>query len=166
MPVDFFSAACKSESSLAEFGICDDPPPPNTPAYVDEDTSNKQKWIAKVNNSSLKPIEFFAIDNCVELSKPEGGAQRRCDGLLRFDNTLIFVELKSGTHGWLGKGRKQLTETIERFRAEVTGSFTEVKAYVCNNMRPRAAESHKIEMARFKNDTGLILRIKQEISIP
>ena len=76
MPVDFFSAACKSESSVAEFGICDDPPPPNTPAYVDEDTSNKQ------------------------------------------------------------------------------------------NMRPCAAENHKIEMERCKNDTGLILWIEQEISIP
>ena len=166
MPVNFFSAACKSESSVAEFGICDDPPPANTPAYIDEDTSNKPKWIAKVNNSSLKPIKFFAIDNCVELLKPGGGAQRRCDGLLRFDNTLIFVELKSGAQGWLGKGREQLTETIERFRAEVNGSFTEVKAYVCNTMRPRTAESHKTEIAKFKNDTGLILQIKQEISIP
>ena len=166
MPVDFFSAACKSESSLAEFGICDDPPPPNTPAYVDEDTSNKQKWITKVNNSSLKPIEFFAIDNCVALSKPEGGAQRRCDGLLRFDNTLIFVELKSGTYGWLDKGRKQLTETIERFREEVHGSVMEVKAYVCNNMRPCTTGNHMTEIQKFKDDTCLILQIKQEIAIP
>ena len=166
MPVDFFSAACKSKSSVAEFGICDDPSPPNTPAYVDEDTSNKQKWIATVNNSSLKPIEFFAIDNCVRLSKPGGGAQCRCDGLLRFDNTLIFVELKSGMRGWLGKGREQLTETIERFRVEDTTSFEEVRAYLCNSMRPRAAQNHMPEIAKFKKATGLILRIKQEISIP
>ena len=166
MHVNFFEERCKSESNSRYFGICDDPEAARTPAYLDEDELNNQNWIGKVSNSSSETIEFFAIDNCVKLLRPGGEIQNRCDGLLRFDNKLIFVELKSGKHGWLGKGRKQLTQTINRFKEEYNiSSFNKVKAYLCNNMRPRATSNHKIEIQKFKDETGLILRVEQEIRI-
>lgn len=166
MRVTFFQDKCKSGSSSKFFGICDDSDYQRAPAYLDENESNQSERIGKVNNSGSKIIEFFAIDNCVELLRPDGRMQNRCDGLLRFDNILIFVELKSRYKRWLGKGREQLTETIHRFEEEHgISSFKEIKAYSCNNIRPRTTTNHMAAIQKFKDSTGLILRVEQEILI-
>lgn len=167
MSVSFFKDSCKSESSAQQIGICDDPPPSNNPAYLDEE--NTIKWIGKINNINLKFIEFYAIDNCVTLLRADGNMESRCDGLLKFGNNLIFVELKSRdapAKKWLKKGREQLTETINRFKAEHDISFFDkIEAYVCNNVKPLAASGHAVNIQKFKDDTGLILRGQQEILI-
>lgn len=167
MSVSFFKDSCKSESSAKQIGICDDPAPSNNPAYLDEE--NTKRWVGKVNNINLKLIEFYAIDHCVNLLKPDGKMQRRCDGLLKVESNLIFIELKSRdapTRKWLKEGREQLTETINRFRVEHDiSSFDKIEAYVCNNVKPLAASGHAVNIQKFKDDTGLILRGQQEILI-
>ncbi len=72
---------CKTESDSTRFGICDDPPPPHIPAYIEED--NPLKWIAIIHNPKQESVEFYAIDHCVEIVRTDGTMESRCDGLLR-----------------------------------------------------------------------------------
>lgn len=112
MPINFFQAHCKSSSNKKIFGVCDDVP--NSPAYIDETTS--LKWIAIVSNAKEKEIEFYAIDNCLDIRRPNGDMESRCDGVLTDDKKLIFVELKERESGqWFKKGREQLTTTLNIF---------------------------------------------------
>jgi hypothetical protein len=165
MPINFFDSSCKDSSNKEKFGLCDDPPPAQERAYIDE--INRSKWIAIVNNPKKAEVEFFAIDNCVDILKPNGTMGSRCDGLLFYDkNRLIFVELKSREGGqWLKKGREQLTKTIEKFKAEYDITPYHVEAYVCNSLRPLAHIGQAVNIQKFKNDTGFILNGKQEINL-
>jgi hypothetical protein len=36
MPINFFVEEAKTTSSYLKFGLCDDPPPAQNPAYIDE----------------------------------------------------------------------------------------------------------------------------------
>ncbi|MFA6008432.1 MAG: hypothetical protein WC799_00505 [Desulfobacteraceae bacterium] len=158
MPVDFFNAMCKTESKKEEFGLCDDPPPSIEPAYINE--SNPMKWIAIVKNSEQEIVDFYAIDNCVQIYREDGSMESRCDGLLSYLNNLIFIELKSREGGqWLKKGRIQLTTIVEIFKSEndIT-NYEKVEAYVCNSLRPLAHSGQLSNIQKFKDDTGLILR--------
>jgi hypothetical protein len=160
MPINFFQDHCRSESSQHEFGLCDDPPPSSDPAYIDE--NNTADWIAIVKNTDKSPVQFYAIDNCVEMLRPDGSMASRCDGVLSYqDNSqLIFVELKSRRSGqWFKKGREQLTSTINKFKAEYDiNMYCKVEAYVCNNLRPHAHSGQAENIQRFKDQTGLILK--------
>ena len=156
---------CKSTTQSHEFGLCDDPPPSTLPAYID--TTDQAKWIAHVNNLALKEVTFKAIDNCVEIFRPDGSRESRCDGLLTYERNLIFVELKDrGTGGWVTKGRTQLTITINKFKEnhDIT-QFDTVEAYVCNKQTPLVVTSINSEAQRFRDDTGLLLKANRVISI-
>jgi hypothetical protein len=81
----FAKARCQETINKVRFGICDDPPPSKSPAYVD--ISNKSKWIAIVENNSLYAVVFTAIDNCIEYEFPKKGGRveeigKRCDCVL------------------------------------------------------------------------------------
>lgn len=88
MQIDFFFQPCKSGSSSAKFGLCDDPDPAKNPAYIDE--ADSTKWIATVDNPNLKVAEFYAIDNCLNILDEAGAMQSRCDGMLSYENKVIF----------------------------------------------------------------------------
>ena len=93
--------------------------------------------------------------------------ESRCDGVLSFDNKLIFVELKEREGGqWLKKGRLQLTATILRFKQEqdVT-KFSNVRAFVCNRLRPLAHKGQFSNIQKFKDETGYTLEGKNNIEI-
>ena len=159
------NVVCKSTVQSSTFGLCDDPPPSSLPDYID--TTSPMKWIASVNNPNLKPVTFKAIDNCVEILRPDGLQESRCDGLLIIGSNLIFVELKDrASSGWLGKGRSQLTITITKFKQEHDVSqFEKVEAYVCNKQKPLAVTNISTEAQKFKNDTGILLKVDRNISI-
>lgn len=166
MPINFFDAGCKTESSINQFGLCDNPKPAEDPAYIDEDTPSK--WIAIVKNQTNKDVDFYAIDNCVTVLKPDGvNLESRCDGMLHFDNTVIFIELKMrGGSGWLSKARSQLTITLGKFKEENTlADFDKVEAYACNGLRPTANQGNNTELQKFKDETGFIMYAQQEIEI-
>lgn len=165
MPIDFFKPSCKTESDSNEFGLCDDPPPITEPAYIDENDSSK--WIAIIKNSEQKTVRFYAIDNCVSILKPDGNMESRCDGLLLYSNNLIFVELKSRKGGqWLKKGRIQLTTIVKIFQSEndIT-DYDKAEAYVCNNLRPISHIGQASNIQKFKDETGLILKGKNTITL-
>lgn len=163
MPIDFFQNRCKTQSDDLEFGLCDDTP--NSQAYIDE--TDQSKWIGIVKNPDEKEAEFYAIDNCVEVKRPNGEDESRCDGVLKESTNLIFVELKErGSKGWFGDGRKQLTTTINIFKANHnTSAYSSIIAHVCNSLRPAANSGRAASIQMFKDDTGYILKDQQEIII-
>jgi len=165
MAINFFDLTGKTSSSAVTFGLCDDPSPAANPAYIDETDTNK--WIGEVSNPTLKNADFYAIDHCVEILRPNGEQESRCDGMLHYDNTLTFVELKDRTfRGWLGKACDQLTITVGVFHAnhDIT-AYDQVDAYVCNKQRPFFKSGFSNVIQRFKDDTGLILTVQKEIAI-
>ncbi len=181
MPIDFFTApctaangnckipgvVCKNSTSNLEFGLCDDPPPPTLPAYMDMDLLNKSKWVAKVDNPDAKEIIFKAIDACVPILRPNGEPESRCDGVLINGNKLTFVELKDrGSNGWIRKGRDQLISTYLVFKAnyDVT-KFVITEAYVCNKQVPLAVTSNLIHIQKVKDETGMLLKVDRKIPV-
>ena len=72
MPIDFFENKCKSTSNKIEFGLCDDPPPAENPAYIDE--NDVSKWIGIVKNNTNKVKQIYKIIIPVSLKglSPQG----------------------------------------------------------------------------------------------
>ena len=165
MPIDYFVNSCKTSSKETRFGLCDDPPPASSPAYINE--NDAVKWIGIVNNKEQKEVHFNAIDNCIDIKKSDHKMDSRCDGILSYENNLIFVELKERkSKKWLKKGREQLTNTINRFKKETNVStFSSIKGCVCNSLRPSAHVGQAVNIQKFKDDTGYILHGKREIDI-
>ena len=175
MPINFFQQSCKESSNESAFGLCDDTPPPNIPAYIDENDTSK--WIATVENLNNKNVDFYAIDNCLTILKPNATNDKEStsEGFLHHTNDLVFVELKDRvSSGWLKKGREQLTNTIRLFSAnhDIT-AFSNIEAYVANKQRPLANAGFSNQIEQFKDDTklilndnmGLILKVQATISI-
>jgi len=167
MPVDFFINGCKSQSNKSKFGLCDDAHPALNPAYINE--IENANWIGIVNNPLEKQIDFYAIDHCIEILKPNGLMEKRCDGMLHYNNRLIFIELKSRKrkgNKWLKDGSKQLETTISVFKENQNiASFEKIEAYVCNQLKPRSHQGHFTQIQKFKEKTGLILRTEQIIKL-
>lgn len=165
MPIDFFINSCKTHSNKIEFGLCDDPPPASNPAYIDEDDNSK--WIGVVKNNNNKEVEFIAIDACIDIRKPDGNLESRCDGLLSFENNLIFVELKFREGGqWLKKGREQLTITVNNFKMNYNIlDYNNVHGNVCNSLRPLSHSGHAANIQQFFDETNLVLKSDNIIEI-
>lgn len=165
MPIIFFDNHCKTSSNIESFGLCDDPPPSENPAYIDE--NNSSKWIAIVNNPMNKEIDFYAIDNCVNILKANGKTESRCDGMLNYEDKIIFVELKMrGSSGWLAKARCQLTITFNKFKENnILTNYSSIEAYASNSLKPLANQGNLAQIQKFKDDTGLIMHVQQQINI-
>jgi hypothetical protein len=167
MAINFFEEKCQNQTNQTRFGICDDPSPSKNPAYLD--TKNINKWIAIVENNQGIEILFTAIDNCIEILRPDGKMDSRCDGMLTYDKKIIFVELKERNYKnsvWIDEADKQLRQTISVFVNHYDiADFYSKKAYIANRKKPQFQYSHKEKMQKFKNDTGFILIIENMIRI-
>jgi len=171
MEIDFFKSQCQSVSNKKRFGLCDEQNN-KQPAYLDE--RNGAKWIAVVENEELKKIHFIAIDNCIDIWRDEVKKEmdNRCDGMLWYETSIIFVELKDRVskkdkNAWVEDGEKQLKRTIEYFeKTEQSDKFTEKRVYIANKAHPTFKESQLQRMKNFKQETGYTLRIENRIKIP
>lgn len=171
MEIDFFKSQCQSVSNKKRFGLCDEQNN-KQPAYLDE--RNGAKWIAVVENEELKKIHFIAIDNCIDIWRDEVKKEmdNRCDGMLWYETSIIFVELKDRVskkdkNAWVEDGEKQLKCTIEYFeKTEQSNNFREKRAYIANKAHPIFKESQLQRMKNFKEETGYTLRIENRIKIP
>ena len=171
MKLDFFNSQCQSVSNKKRFGLCDEQDN-KEPAYLDE--RNGAKWIAVVENDELKEVHFIAIDYCIEIWRDDDPTkmEKRCDGMLWYETSIIFVELKDRVskkdkNAWVEDGEKQLKRTIAYFeKTEQSDKFTEKRAYIANKAHPRFKESQFQRMKNFKEKTGYILRIENRIKIP
>ena len=167
MSLDFNIPHCKTQSNKKMFGLCDDPPPNRKPAYIDE--VDGSKWIAVVGNDKLYPVDFIAIDNCIEITREDGRMEKRCDGLLKFETTTIFVELKQRKGAgidWIKEAENQLKTTITYFEHTADAlKFSIKKAYICNSEHPKFRNSQASRMDQFLDDTGYVLRIENRIEL-
>jgi hypothetical protein len=154
--IDFFQGKCYTYSSRRVFGLCDDPPPAENPAYIDE--GNGQNWIATVLNNYQVDIAFYGIDHCVELPKRADNTEsQRCDGVLVHEDIIAFVELKSRSNRsseWVSKAEDQLIETIQLYEAHGTAGFDRKKAYIANGEHPQARRGQASRIERFSIETG------------
>ena len=163
MIINFFVNRCKDQTNRKLFGLCDDRP--NQRAYLDENDGTK--WIAVVVNESLFNVIFTAIDNCIETKRSDGKMDKRCDGFLVYESTIIFVELKEiggFSSNWVQDGEQQIRSSLKYF--EITSeaeNYSIKKAYIANNEHPKARTSQAVRMDRFLNETGYILRIENRI---
>ena len=167
MRENFMDAGCQTHSSRKKFGLCDDPPPAKNPAYIDE--ANGAKWIAVVINEYDYHCTFTAVDNCIDVRKPSGKPDKRCEGILSYNDTVIFVELKQrGALGsdWVKTAAEQIRVTIDHFeRTDLAENFTEKKAYIANSEHPKFKESQIDRMEKFVRETGYVLRIENRIRL-
>jgi hypothetical protein len=166
MSIYFFDANCQSQTNQPKFGLCDDPPPLENPAYID--TVDCSKWIAIVENNQEIEVIFTAIDNCIEILRSDGTMDNRCDGMLTYNNHLIFVELKEKNYrnNWVVNGEKQLKNTINVFIANHDlAIYKYKKAYIANNKKPNFQSSQMGRMARFEAETDFRLIIRNTIEI-
>jgi hypothetical protein len=166
--IDFFNPSYQTRSEKKRFGICDTPPPPSKPAYMDEGQKG-QDWIAIVENQYQTVITFTPIDNRIEIRKSDGTMDSRCDGLLFYDSVIIFVELKQSNvkgNAWIKKGEEQLRATIGYFeQTPEAENYKYKRAYIANSEKPRFRKSQTSRMDKFLVDTGYILRIENRIII-
>jgi hypothetical protein len=165
MNLNFFEEKCQDTSDKKLFGIRDDKP--GERARIDE--TNGAKWIAVIENTSLRKITFTAIDNCIDIKREDGNMAKRCDGFLHYNTTLIFIELKESDKkgaDWVKDAEKQLRESISYFEAtDEAESYKSKKACIANNERPKFRESQIARMNQFYMDTGYVLRIEGRIII-
>ena len=168
MMVDFFKRKFIDKTDEPTFGLCDDSTEGNTlPAYLD--VSDREKWIAIVNNELRLIVEFYPIDCCISWKRTDGTMAHRCDGVLSFNDrkNIIFVELKGRTskRDWRTDAKSQLNETIEKFFSIYPKSdFKKVEAYICNKRQLQNQRFTAFEQL-FKNETGITLRVKREIEV-
>jgi len=165
MNIHFDELKCQSATESKLFGLCDDTPPPSRPAYIDE--RDGCKWIAVVVNEYRFRVMFTAIDHCIDLKNLQGKMVQRCDGVLMYDSTVIFVELKERDEKgskWVKEAEKQLRSTIAFFeKTDNAEKYIIKKAYIANNKKPRFRESQAARMEQFLTKTGYILRIEKRI---
>ena len=161
------ATGCQNQSQNRIFGICDEPDPNKDPAFLDE--AHGEDWIAIVNNEQRNIVTFTAIDHCIELNRKDGKGDKKCDGVLSFESTIIFVELKDrdpyGTL-WVTIGESQLKRTILHFEeTDEAKNYTSKKAYIANIQHPKFRSSQMRRMDQFLKDTGYVLRIENRITL-
>lgn len=168
MSIDFFKGDCRETTNSAVFGLCDDEDiyPAETPAYIDEE--DPSKWIAQVNNLRQVEVTFTAVDHCIEgIVRANGDKDNQCDAMLAFEDSVMFVELKTGSAGgWVTKGKLQLATTIGHFHANNNlAPHISKLAHIANSARPLFAKSYLSIIQEFKDDTDYILNIDRQIHI-
>jgi hypothetical protein len=165
MKINFFDQDCQTITNEIEFGLCDDPPPSNAPAYID--ITNSLGWIATVQNADATEVTFTAIDHCIDIRRDNGEMDSRCDAMLIYEDKIIFLELKERNSGkWFKKAEDQLRATISTFGANNNlNSYSQKTAYVANKLKPNFQSGNAEKIEKFRNDTGFILRTENKISI-
>ncbi|OQX97044.1 MAG: hypothetical protein B6I24_10095 [Bacteroidetes bacterium 4572_128] len=134
MRIDFFKEDCHGSCfNDKEVGVCDDQE--STKAYINKE--NKEKWIATIKNLKSKIIDFYAIDNCIEIYRENNDKDNKCDAMLIYENGIIFIELKDKRADWIPDAIGQLENTIKYF-IENHGieQFNIKKAFACNKRKP------------------------------
>jgi hypothetical protein len=167
MSVNFNDVRCRTHSNKKTFGLCDDSSPAKNPAYIDE--TNGAKWIAVVENENQQQITFTAIDNCIDILRQDGNMNQRCDGMLTYNSTVVFVELKDRDalgNAWVEDAIPQLKSSIESFEAtDMANNYTRKLAYISNKQHPKFKSTQQRRMDAFYNDTNYVLRIQGRINL-
>ncbi len=163
MPINFFDPVCQEQPATAVlFGIVDDQN--GTKAFID--TANSENWIAIVINPNQIAVVFTAIDNCVEILRPNGDMESRCDGMLTYPGNIVFVELKNQRKNWISDAIDQLETTIRHFfENHDIDRFRRRRAFACNKRHPNFEVLENERMKRFFDESRVRLNVQAEIPI-
>lgn len=162
MPVKFFDKNCQEQVRKdVLFGICDDQN--NTPAYTTVSTA--KTWIAKVENDENKSVIFTAIDNCIEIRRENGEMGNRCDGMLTYDQNIVFIELKDERSNWIPHAIEQLEATILQFNQADLLTYRHRRAFACNKRHPNFHVINNELSQRFFTNHRVRLNIQATIKI-
>lgn len=167
MSSEFPGPECQDHTDSALFGLCDDPHPSGRRAYAD--TKGEHRWIAVVENPHRFAVTFTAIDNCADIRRADGKMSKRCDGMLTYAVTAIFVELKQrrdkGSE-WIKTAELELKQTINYFEGGyLLNEYPKKKACIANSEQPRFRSSQMERMEKFYRETGYVLRIEGTIRL-
>jgi AMMECR1 domain-containing protein len=167
MRVSFNVPRCQSKTAKDRFGLVDSPSGAGKHAYVDE--LNPDIWNAEILNTQRVIVSFTAIDGCLDLRKSNHEEASRCDGMLTWNRSVLFIELKARkgkNKDWIRDGEKQLRSTIAMFEETDEAKDIHVKrAVVANSKKPQFRTGQMERMERFLAQTGYILRIEKTIKI-
>ncbi|KAA3435951.1 hypothetical protein [Rufibacter hautae] len=165
MSIDFFDSVCQDNTDAGLFGLRDDDD--KTRAYVDLSAANSSRWIAIVENEKGIEVTFTAIDNCIEILRPDGTMESRCDGMLTYPDNIVFVELKEvRSGGWITEGTNQLKTSIGIFGENYDlGSIRKRRAFLANRISPKFQYGQQELMDRFRDETGVRLIIHNQIKL-
>lgn len=148
--LSFFDADFHTEQPFVSTwrGLCD--PDGTAPAYTT--VNRKDNWVAEIKNPDAKEVLFVPVDNNIPIFKPNGSQASRCDGMLRYDRTVYFVELKIDRQ--LGrafqKAKEQLEATIDVFlQNHIYTDFKVRRAYISNRKR-KFNQSYRKEASDFR----------------
>lgn len=168
MPLNFFAGTCDNGVSSeditteATFGLCDDVP--RNRAYMD--ITRPHVWVAAVDNANRYEVTFTSIDNCLEIRRPDGTMESRCDGMLTYNTTIVFVELKEKNRSWLEEGIGQLEATILLFFAHHPDRiYTSRQAYLANSRRPLFFAGRNTRTQEFRDKTGITPSVRNTIKL-
>ncbi len=163
MSVNFFETSCQEPpKSDVRFGICDDQN--GDIAYTD--TTDSDKWIALVENPNETQVTFTAIDNCVEILRGDSNQEKRCDGMLTYTDSIVFVELKAVLKSWIPDATEQLETTIQHFIAHHDISvYRHKRAFACNKRHPNFQVIDNETKRRFFDTYRVRLNIQGVIKI-
>lgn len=161
--MSFFNKNCLTKINNTKFWIKDDKP--NQPAYLT--TNEPEKREVKVTNKETLDLEFYAIDYCIIFRNERDLKESTCDAALKHkDDFIFFLELKNRTYsGWLSKAIKQLENTLSLYNKSEVHRAKNIKCFVCNTQRPRATESCKGLLAKFKMQNNCMLEVSHTITI-
>jgi hypothetical protein len=162
MAVNFKEKKCQSRTKEIEFGLCDNED--KTPAFISHNKTDG--WNATVLNQDKIDVVFTAIDNCIDIIRPNGDMESRCDGMLTYPNNIVFVELKNQRADWIQNGISQLEATIDIFNDnEDLLAIRKRRAVVSNKKHPHFHEIGNETMQRFVSRNKVRLHVGGTIKI-
>lgn len=164
MRIDFFNTPCaEGPRNDKRYGICDEQD--GSKAFTDID--REENWIASVLNENSREVVFTAIDNCFKITKPgTNDFESTCDGMLTFDDSLFFVELKNKKEQWIPEAKQQLENTIRLFLQHHQDSGVRFrKAFACNKRHPFFHTVENEDQKRFFDEYGFRFDINSRIVI-
>ncbi len=166
MSIDFLKADCQNTTNEIRFGLYD--AEDQTPVEIkltDEDV-----WNATILNNDSKSILITAIDNCIDVFRPNGEMDNRCDCMLTYDTTILFVELKNKRDSWQSEGLAQIENIVKIMVAEnpdFYNGFTKRRAIVANRKHqfPAFQESNLEQRQYFSSKYKMRIQFEAEIII-
>ncbi|MGF7232723.1 hypothetical protein [Arachidicoccus sp.] len=129
MSVQFLKADCQNTTSEIRFGLSD----AEDMMPVKIKLTEEELWNATVLNNDSKNILVTAVDNCIDVFRQNGEMENRCDCMLTYDTTILFVELKNKRDSWQSEGLFQIENIVKIMIAETPDYY--------NNFKKRRASS-------------------------
>ncbi len=166
MKVEFLKADCQTTTNERKFGLYD--AEDKTPIKVH--LTDEDKWNATVLNSESKNVLVTAIDNCIDIIRPNGEMDNRCDCMLTYDTTILFIELKNKRDSWQSEGLAQIENVVNVMieeSPEFYNAFTKRKAIVANRKHqfPSFHQSNIEHRQHFSSKYKMRIQFEAEIVV-